>query len=273
MTKGQTAESYGARLQRVIKHIHDHLDEPLELDRLAGIACLSRYHFHRIYRSLIGETVADTVARLRLQRAANSLARTGQSVSEISQNAGYGSAEAFSRAFQTAYRQTPTAFRTSKGASHMTVEVQNRNPMRLVTVSHHGPAHEIGFAFNRLVAWAGPRGLLKPGACGVAVYLDDMGSPQQQRSLAGLTVDQTVAGDDMASIYTIPGGRHAMILHKGAYAKIGHSYAELYRWLSENGLEPADAPLFEVNLNNPRNTPPEGLLTEICVPLTSDSAL
>jgi len=65
---------YEARLNRVLDHIYDHLDEPLDIDRLAEIACLSPYHWHRIYQAMHGETVASTVRRLRLHRAAGYLA-------------------------------------------------------------------------------------------------------------------------------------------------------------------------------------------------------
>jgi AraC family transcriptional regulator len=65
---------YEARLNRVLEHIYDHLDEPLDIDRLAEIACLSPYHWHRIYQAMHGETVASTVRRLRLHRAAGYLA-------------------------------------------------------------------------------------------------------------------------------------------------------------------------------------------------------
>ena len=60
---------YEARLSRVLDHIYDHLDEPLDIDRLAEIACLSPYHWHRIYQAMYGETIAATVRRLRLHRA------------------------------------------------------------------------------------------------------------------------------------------------------------------------------------------------------------
>ena len=66
---------YETRLSRVIDYIHDHLDDELDLNRLAEIACLSPYHWHRIYHAFYGETAAATVRRLRLHRAANELVR------------------------------------------------------------------------------------------------------------------------------------------------------------------------------------------------------
>ena len=48
---------YQDRMNRVITHIYDHLDEELDLNKLAEIACLSPYHWHRVYRGLQGETL------------------------------------------------------------------------------------------------------------------------------------------------------------------------------------------------------------------------
>ena len=64
---GETAWAlYETRLRRVSAYIHDHLDEELDMARLAEIACMSSYHWHRIYRAIYGETLAATVKRLRL---------------------------------------------------------------------------------------------------------------------------------------------------------------------------------------------------------------
>jgi len=88
---------YAARLARVLDHIYDHLDEPLDIDRLAGIACLSPYHLHRIYQAMYGETVATTVRRLRLHRAAGFLANGSMPIAEIAERSGYSSLQSFTR--------------------------------------------------------------------------------------------------------------------------------------------------------------------------------
>lgn len=48
--------TYEKRLKRVTDHIHAHLDDELDLDKLAEVACMSAYHWHRIYRAVLGET-------------------------------------------------------------------------------------------------------------------------------------------------------------------------------------------------------------------------
>ncbi len=81
------SDSYAKRLTRVSAYIHDHLDEDLTVDALADVACLSPYHWHRIYHGYFGETLAATVKRLRLQRAAADLAHTDKPISEIAARA------------------------------------------------------------------------------------------------------------------------------------------------------------------------------------------
>jgi len=273
MTRQETRENYARRLQRVMEHIWTHLDQPLDLARLADIACLSPYHFHRIYHAMLGETAAETLTRSRLHRASNALAQGDQPIAVIARATGYASAAAFSRAFRSAYGASPGAFRSfsrqTPGAFTMPVQVLTRPALRIAAVRHKGPPQEIGSAFDRLMAWAGPKGIVMPPAVGVAVYLSDMTTvpPADQEALAGLTVGPDVHGDDLVEVHQVPGGRQAVLLYKGPYAQIGKGYKELFGWLPTSGEETASLPCFEINLNDPRQTAPEDLLTELCLPL------
>jgi AraC-like DNA-binding protein len=66
----RTLSDYADRLERVAVYLAENLDRQVELTRLAEVACFSPFHFHRIYHALQGETVAETVRRMRLHRAA-----------------------------------------------------------------------------------------------------------------------------------------------------------------------------------------------------------
>jgi AraC family transcriptional regulator len=273
MNRAITAESYSRRLQRETAHIWDHLDEPLDLAKLADIACLSPYHFHRIYRAMLGETLGQTLSRSRLHRASTALVKETTPIALIAKAAGYGSVPAFSRAFRAAYKVTPTAFRRQKrqpnGGSLMPVIVETRPALRIAAVKHRGPPQAIGAAFDLVMAWAGPKGVAMPPAWGVAVYLSNMMTvpPEDQEALAGLTVGPEITSDDTVTIHEVPGGKQAIFLYKGPYAHIGQGYQELFGWLPTSGEERAHQPLFEINLNDPRQTAPEDLLTELCLPL------
>jgi AraC family transcriptional regulator len=103
--------NYEARLNRVTDYIYAHLDKSLDLAKLAGVAYLSPYHFHRIYRAARGETVNTTVRHLRLHRAAAQLAQANFSIEQISSTAGYQNVQSFSRAFNERYAMPPARYR------------------------------------------------------------------------------------------------------------------------------------------------------------------
>ena len=83
MTKGNDRSAYQERLDRVTAYIYEHLDDDIDLQVLADVACMSPYHWHRIYHAMQGETVAATVKRLRLHRAAGFLAHTAMPIEEV----------------------------------------------------------------------------------------------------------------------------------------------------------------------------------------------
>ncbi|MGJ3263567.1 MAG: AraC family transcriptional regulator, partial [Salinarimonas sp.] len=148
-------------------------------------------------------------------------------------------------------------------------------PFLLAALPQRGASAEIGGAFDRLYAWAGPRGLIGPQTRSIGVYLDDPESvPRAQlRSYAGMTVPPGFAAEGEIEIVEIPGGEVAAIVHKGPYAELEAVYRGLYKgWLPQSGREPADAPPFEEYLNDPRATPPVDWLTKVCLPLEAQVA-
>lgn len=102
---------YTKRIDRVIDYLRDHLDKPLKLEDLARVACFSEYHFHRIFGAMTGETLNDFTNRLKLEKAARLLTKTGQSATEIALECGFSSSATFSRSFNKAFTTSPTQYR------------------------------------------------------------------------------------------------------------------------------------------------------------------
>lgn len=103
---------YTRRMNRVLDYIDQHLDTPLDLAQLADVANFSRFHFHRLFAAWMGETLGDYARRRRLESAAFQLAcKSGASVLEIALATGFGSGEAFARAFKLKFGCTPSAWR------------------------------------------------------------------------------------------------------------------------------------------------------------------
>jgi AraC family transcriptional regulator len=275
-------ESYAKRLTRVSTYIHDHLDEELSIDVLAEVACLSPYHWHRIYHAHFGETVAATVKRLRLQRAAADLAHTARPIPEIAARARYESQASFTRAFSAAFGLPPAKYR--EVGSHSAFKVSTPQDvqamydvtltqvpaMPLIAVDHRGSYMSIGKSFDLLFTTLAARNLIKPDLRMIGVYLDDPTSvPEAElRSQAGVALDDP-KGDDAPLVTTcIRDGAYAILKYKGPYGDMRAAYDWLFgQWLPSSGREAADAPIFEEYLNSPRDTPPTELRTDIYLPL------
>ena len=60
--KPDTEQTYRKRILRVLVYLQQHLGEELSLEELAAVAQFSPYHFHRIFRGMVGESVGGLVA-------------------------------------------------------------------------------------------------------------------------------------------------------------------------------------------------------------------
>ena len=106
---------YVARINRVFDYIDEHLADPLDLAKLAAVAFVSPWHFHRVFQALTGETLADRVRRRRVEVAATRLlAQPPAPALTIALDVGFGSPEVFTRAFRAHFGVTPTAWRDRK---------------------------------------------------------------------------------------------------------------------------------------------------------------
>jgi len=281
--------AYHARLQRVSDYIHDHLDQPLGMMQLAEMGCLSPHHWHRIYASFFGETMAVTVKRLRLQRAAGYLAQTALPVQQVARRSGYANVQSFTRTFSEAYGLAPVQYRTrgqhvqfqytgpeyEDGAFE--VREVNIEPIALMGVPHHGSYMDISKAFTTLYAWLAAHGINGQGLRCIGIYFDDpfAASEKSLRSLACVACINAVVPPGGALPMEAPfqqaivaGGRHAVLRYRGPYASMHAAYQWLFGyWLLKSGEQAADAPVFEDYLNSPLDTAPADLLTDIYMPL------
>ncbi len=296
-TSEATLRDYKERLLRVLVHIQQHLDEALGLEELARVACFSPYHFHRIFKGMIGESVMEHIRRLRLERAASQLKFSARPVIDIALEAGYETHEAFTRAFKTAYGAAPVYFRARNspiaamaapsgvhyregklnnfktrrsGGQHMNVTIKTIAPMRVAFMRHVGPYNEVGATWDKLLTWLGKDGVIGGENSFIGVSHDDpeVTPPEKLRYDACVSVDDAFVPTGEIGVQTIAGGEYAMTTHFGPYNKLGETYAKLFgQWLPRSGRKVRSTPCFEIYLNDPQSTDPKDLLTDIYVPL------
>jgi len=276
------AGSYEKRLMRVLEYIHANPAGDLSLDKLADVAAMSRFHWHRVFHAMTGETCAQATRRIRLHRAACWLVQTDDPVAEVAKNSGYPSAQSFTRAFGEVFGMSPGKFRkrgdlTSpflqirKGEYPVfPVEILTANPRRLAAKAHKGPYPEIGAAFQQVASVFASRDLWPQAQGMLGMYYDDPSSvaPEDLHSHAGVIVGSDFDMPENLEEVAVPGGRMAVMHYKGPYAGLSAAYDYLFcDWLQKSGEELREAPSFEVYLNDPMDTAPDELLTDICVPL------
>src|SRR5271169_7246444 len=103
---------YERRMHRVLEHIDAHLEESLDLGILAEVAHFSPFHFHRLFSAWMAETLGDYLRRRKIEVAAMRLvAQPRVPVLHIALSVGFGSAEAFARAFRVRFGCAPTSWR------------------------------------------------------------------------------------------------------------------------------------------------------------------
>lgn len=104
-----------AKMRRVIDYINDHLEADITLAELSDIACLSRHHFARAFRSAVGVPPHRFISSLRLQRAQDLLAHTRSSLAEIAFACRFSSQSTFTRAFRRHAGISPGEYRRQAG--------------------------------------------------------------------------------------------------------------------------------------------------------------
>lgn len=103
--------SYIDSMEKALVYIESHLQEDIDLSSISREAGYSLYHFHRIFKGVVGDSIKDYVRKRRITEAAKELVYTNKSIVEIGLSYGYESREAFSRAFEKVYGRNPSEVR------------------------------------------------------------------------------------------------------------------------------------------------------------------
>lgn len=102
------------KVQAAIDYIEDHLTEKLDLDIIAGAVHYSKYHLHRVFSKTVGLTLHEYRNRRQLTEAAKLLVFSEGPILDIALLAGYESQQAFTTAFSTMYKQSPSQYRENE---------------------------------------------------------------------------------------------------------------------------------------------------------------
>jgi AraC-like DNA-binding protein len=108
---------YHSKVHDSLEYIEENLDDRINLDDLAQKAYLSKYHYHRLFHKITGESVTKYITKRRMEKASEELVQTDQPIIDIALKYQYASQEAFSRAFVRVYGLMPGKYRRVYGSS------------------------------------------------------------------------------------------------------------------------------------------------------------
>src|SRR5271169_177842 len=274
-----TWNDYKERILRVLKHIQEHLDEALDLEELARVACFSSFHFHRIFAAMTGETIADHVRRLRLERAALELRSGAKQVIQVALDAGYEAHAAFTLAFKAAYGVSPAEFRRATGpiailaapsgvhfrpgvplttfnTNHITTKVmkvitKKIKPMRVAYLRHVGPYEETSQTWIDLMARLSADKQIRKRSRFIGMGHDNpsVTPASELRYDACITVDEEYEPTKPVELQTIVGGDYA-VAKNCPVGKIKDAFQYLFgKWLARSSRELRPAPSFVMLMN------------------------
>lgn len=282
-------QEYRNRINKVIKAIACDPSGDWTTEALAGLAGISTFHFHRIFRALTGETMFAFLQRRRLLRSIELINEGGFTLTDIALECGFDSGSSLSRAFRKHFHCSPTQFRKhqaplplprarphSRNKNSLHVEIRETDARKAVIVERKGMIDQnfnkaAAAAFRVLIAeikrvngWDAIRECI-----GMCPDEDGMLPDAEARYRAGFFYEGRLPalGPEVRRV-TVPGGEWAVSTHRGSYETLWQSWNRLYRgWLPTSDYTVRDVAPFEVYLDEKKKVAAEQLRTEIWIPI------
>lgn len=296
---------YVERVNRAIDFIVQNCDQPIRLERIADVAGFSPFHFHRIFRSILGESTSEFAKRLKLERAIRMLSQNQwaatrpRSLTEIAFACGFQSSSDFSRCFKLKYGVSPRNFdvngfrsRQRRAWHQATSEANGRhllvglkpgnNPdgfaarirdvgprkVAYVRVSNSFEDGAVPNAAFRMIEWAEKEGLADGQWLGYMWDDPEVVPHEKCRYDVGLVVPHVKAESEIGQL-AFPAMTVAEIEICGPIELEMRAFDWLFgTWLPNSGYEPTNHPCFEAWRGRPYAKGLEHFELTIQLPIT-----
>lgn len=281
------------QIKNVTYYIENHLDDRFDVEMLAKLAGYSPYHFCRIFKLYIGESVMSYATRLKLERAAKDLMLKKKSMIEVALDAGYMTPTGFLKAFKTRFGTTPSAYKKRIDEHFVSYKEIDMNEPKIVQ------RDEVSVVFTRELgdynkssdkAWkrlSKDLNELEKKFQQTPPSIEMMLTQENSETLGichddpqvtnedNIRYDAAIAwGEDEVNELSkygfetkkVSGGKYAVVDYRGD-ANGEEAWYGLYAWVEENGYTFRDEPAFEKYLDAWGNKDTSNLHTEVYVPI------
>jgi AraC family transcriptional regulator len=282
-----------AKLLPVLVHIQVNLDQDLSLEALANRVQLSPYHFHRLFRSAVGETLKQYTQRLRLERAANRLIIHDATILDIALESGFQNHETFSREFKRRFQVTPRSYR-QWGRGQLKLHLLEEAPLEeqyqdfelsqtrvtrmakldVAFIRHVGPYEKVtDQLWHKLAVWAKSKRLPTDLTfLGIAQDAPGITPPERLRFDAAIVVPAPFSAEGEIGHQVLVPREFAVTTHAGHYRTLAKAYERIVRQIVQLkgfGIEAPSA--IEVYRTTRVDAQHEMNYTEIYIPVSRTS--
>lgn len=295
---------YISKLCKVQDYIEKNYFQNVSVEKLAEVAGFSKFHFNRIFKSILNESIFQYVNRIRIEHSRFLLAyRIDISLTDIALELGYTDSAIFSRAFKNNYGISPYAYRKKHSTkckenifiseynesvkkkkwvqkSYLNlgiIRIESRDEMPAVYVRHVGDYKSLENNYTklmqRLFREAAKQHLMDHDNVEVlAMYHDnpEFGQEDQFRTslCMSLPKDLNPLANDKLSVMKIEGGLYAIGRFRIQQEQFQDAWDFMYQqWLITSDYVPRDVSPFEIYLNNPMEEADHHIEVDIYMPI------
>lgn len=290
---------YIERVNQVIDYIEENLENKIDLDQLAGVASLSKYHFHRIFLSFTSESLYSFINRIRVEKAAALLLNPKRSITEIAFSCGFNDSATFSRAFKKHFKLSASEWKkrkkskidqdeqtisryvgkndTSKEVNIKTVAIAEEffKQTTIAYVRHTGAYAGNSKLFltlhEKLMDWAKPKGLVDDRETKeIVIYHDPLGitDSEKLRISVGIPIPEELETAGEIGKIALMEGNYLVCRFELKNDEYGKAWTHVYRdIIPQRGLQPDDGLCFEMYSMDCYNPETGTTCVAICIPV------
>jgi AraC family transcriptional regulator len=300
------SEVYKNRINRVVDYIQTNLDTPLSIHQLSKVACFSEFHFNRIFKKAMGESVYKFIRRLRLEKSAELLlTKPATSITEIALICGFATSSSFAKSFKNHFNMSATEWRNNsinffdkeskpiqieqgqisiikgspvwtfnKEGSIRQVVIENISPFKVAYIRNVGPYQGDETLFDKLYVqlsqWAVPRGYINDDTFTLNIYHDnpEITDTQKLRVMLAIPVEDTVYPSGSVGVTKISGGKYGVCRFFLKENEFMEAWDWMFSvWLNNSGYERDNREAFERCLGDNYINGERFFDVDICIPV------
>ncbi|WP_271782882.1 AraC family transcriptional regulator [Aquimarina algiphila] len=304
ISENEIRKDYINRVNKALRFIDDHLDSELSLESVANAAHYSPFHFHRIFKAMVNETLNAYITRRRIEKMASILMHKKEvRITELSLQYGFNSNSAFTRAFKNFYSVSPSEFRKlNPGKFSKISKVESKNgqeklifekyicninnhlnwikmnaniEIKEIPELHFASSTHIGIdgienAFERMLKWARSKRLLdNPETKMTRIFHDSFKITAEDKVRMSICVLTNEPFEEEGEISKVQIKKGSCIVGRFEITPddFEKSWSGMFVWMSNNGYKRAEQNPFEIYHNDFRKHPENKCVVDLYIPI------